>query len=126
RNRLGLQGGPSFDAYVVLSPQGSGAIFAPRAWSDVQRPVLSLTGTKDNELSGGTWQARTEPYQNMPPGCKWLGVIPGATHTNFAGSGFSAKTERLSVRAISAFLSAVQTGQCLRPPTLPGLDLQVK
>lgn len=126
RNLLGLRGHQAFDAYIAMSPQGSGPIFPAKAWSDIRSPLLSLTGTRDGELGGASWRARTEPFEDMAGGCKWLGVIPDATHTHFAGHGFSAKTERVSVRVITAFLSAVQAGDCRRPSSLPGLDLQTK
>src|SRR5215470_12192975 len=37
------------------------------------------------------------------PGCKWLGVIDGATHMNFAGIGFAESTEKLTRLESKAF-----------------------
>lgn len=126
RNNLGISGSDAFTSYIALSPQGSGAIFPKKAWSDIRRPVLLLTGTRDSELGGGSWQTRTEPYLNMPAGCKWLGVIDGASHMNFAGNGLSRQTEALTTRLIGAFLEARRQGDCSPPVPTRGLHVQSK
>jgi enterochelin esterase-like enzyme len=123
RNKLGVQGGDAFRAYIALSPQGEGSIFPENAWSGIRRPVLLITGTRDRELGGGSWKTRTEAFNSLPAGCKWLGVIDGATHMNFAGLGASRKTEALTVQAIDAFLDGLRRGDC-RAPRLPqGIEL---
>ncbi|MEJ6006517.1 alpha/beta hydrolase [Paucibacter sp. AS339] len=126
RNKLGVKGADGFSAYIALSPQGAGTIFPRNAWSDIKRPVLSITGTRDSELGGASWQTRTEPYQDMPAACKWLAVIEGATHMNFAGHGVSRRTETLSTQVIADFLEGMHRDDC--KPTLQsqGLDLQSK
>ena len=126
QNNLGLQGGKSFDVYIALSPQGVGAIFPPNAWSTIQRPVLTITGTKDTALGGASWQTRTEPFANMQPGCKWLGVIDNASHMNFAGRGFARKTEMLTVDLIQAFMDGTHHGDCKAPEQKNGLHVQTK
>lgn len=126
RNKVGVQGTDSFDAYIALSPQGIGAIFPASAWSGIQRPVLLITGTRDTELGGAPWETRTEPFLNMPPGCKWLGVIGGASHLNFAGTGMSRKTETLTVQTISAFLNGLRAGDCRALGQVAGMDLSTK
>jgi len=126
RNKLGLSGTRAFGAYIALSPQGAGSIFPPQAWSDLQRPVLSITGTRDDELGGGSWQTRTEPYHGMPPGCKWLAVIDGATHMNLAGNGMARQAEALSTQVIGEFLEGVQRGNCRAPRPHPGMALESK
>jgi dienelactone hydrolase len=126
RNKLGLTGSHAFDVYIPLSPQGAGSIFPANAWSDLQRPVLSVTGTRDDELGGGSWQTRTEPYRNMPPGCKWLAVIDGATHMNLAGNGMARKTEALTSQVIGDFLEAVRRGDCRAPRPHPGMAVESK
>ncbi|HTN93357.1 MAG TPA: hypothetical protein VMJ33_02130 [Gallionella sp.] len=110
-NKLDLKGKGRFDAYVAMSPQGPGSIFPKDAWRNIGKPVLMLTGTSDKALEGG-WESRTVPYDDMPAGCKWLGVIDGATHMNFAGSGFSRKTENLTKHATLAFLNSLAEGKC--------------
>jgi predicted dienelactone hydrolase len=126
RNKLGLQGTDAFIAYIALSPQGAGSIFPANAWSGIGKPVLLLTGTRDNELGGASWETRTEPFTSMPAGCKWLGVIEGASHMNIAGNGMSRKTEALTSRTIHAFLDAVHRGECRPPARLQGLELTAK
>ncbi|MGC2048260.1 MAG: hypothetical protein WA635_06595, partial [Gallionella sp.] len=111
RNKLDLAGNDRFDAYVAMSPQGPGSIFPDDAWSKIGKPVLMLTGTSDKALEGA-WTTRTVPYEVMPAGCKWLGIIDGATHMNFAGSGFSHKTEKLTIHATQTFLNSLAAGSC--------------
>ena len=124
KNSLGVKGSDAFDAYVALSPQGHGSIFPADAWKGIAKPVLTITGTNDGDLGGQTWQVRTEPFANMAPGCKWLGVVDGATHMNFAGRG-SASAEALTVRTIGAFLAAQGHG-CKAPQVARGIEVQVK
>lgn len=110
-NKLNLTGKDRFDAYVAMSPQGPGSRFPNGAWRKINKPVLMLTGTRDDALEGA-WTTRTIPYDDMPAGCKWLGVIDGATHMNFAGIGFSRKTEALTIHATQVFLNALAAGSC--------------
>jgi len=126
RNKLGLNGTDSFSAYIALSPQGTGSIFPQNAWTDIKRPVLSLTGNRDDELGGASWETRTEPYMNMPVGCKWLGVIDGATHMNFAGFGMSRRTELLTTQVIASFLDGIHRGDCKTLNQSRGIDIQSK
>ncbi len=126
RNKVDTQGSNAFTAYIALSPQGTGSIFPQGAWSGIQKPVLMLTGTRDTELGGAPWETRTEPYRDMPPGCKWLGVIDGASHLNFAGNGLSRKTELLTNQTIAAFLQGVRAGDCKAPPRVAGIELNAK
>jgi predicted dienelactone hydrolase len=126
RNKLGLSGAQAFGAYIALSPQGAGSIFPANAWSDLQRPVLSITGTRDDELGGGSWLTRTEPYRNMPPGCKWLAVIDGATHMNLAGNGMARNTQDLTTQVIGDFLDGVQRGNCRAPRAYSGMAIESK
>lgn len=126
RNKVGVQGTDSFNAYIALSPQGTGLIFPENAWSDIRRPVLLITGTRDTELGGASWETRTEPFRNMPPGCKWLGVIDGASHLNLAGTGMSRKTETLTIQTISSFIDGLRAGDCKPRGQVAGMDLSTK
>ena len=65
KNLMDLSGEDRFDAYIALSPQGEGAIFNAKSWSPIQKPLLSITGTRDDELSGNSWKHRTQPFKNM-------------------------------------------------------------
>lgn len=128
KNLMGLSGEDRFDAYIALSPQGEGSIFNAKSWSSIQKPVLSVTGTRDDELGGNSWRNRTQPFKNMPAGCKWLAVIDDATHLNFAGLGFSYRTEKYATEVIDAFLASINKG-CTAPPSLKsvqGLHVSIK
>jgi predicted dienelactone hydrolase len=125
-NKLNIAEVPKFTAYIAISPQGSGLIFPENAWNDINQPVLMLTGTQDKELGGLSWQTRTEPFNNMKSGCKWLGVIDGATHMNFAGRGISKKTETLTSQVIRDFLTGVQAGDCKLFNQISGMTISVK
>lgn len=85
--------GPSVDdprlrAFIALSPSARGgeALLNSR-FADLQRPFLSLTGTRDDGIGIGDISAtnRTLPYRHMPPGDKYLLVLEGATHMHFSG-----------------------------------------
>jgi predicted dienelactone hydrolase len=125
RNKLGVSGEDRFDAYVALSPQGPGAIFPAQAWASIHKPMLILTGTGDKALEGD-WRTRTLPFESLPPGCKWLGIIDGASHMNFAGSGFSWHVEKTVLRLIDAFLAGARAGQCVPPSTEKDVTLRTK
>ena len=127
KNNLGVKGSDAFDAYVAMSPQGHGSIFPADAWQGISKPVLTLTGTKDQELHRQSWETRTEPFANMAPGCKWLGVVDGATHMHFAGHGAgSANTEALTLKTVGEFLAVAGRGDCKAPQVARGIELRVK
>jgi predicted dienelactone hydrolase len=126
KNKVGVSGSNSFDIYIALSPQGPGTIFTEKAWHEIAKPVLLLTGTRDKELDAPNWQNRTEPFDDMSPGCKWLGVIQDASHLNFAGIGLSGQTEKLTVKTIQAFLAGVHQHDCKMPEKEDGIEIKVK
>jgi predicted dienelactone hydrolase len=125
KNSLGVKGLDRFDAYVALSPDGPGTMFPQNAWSGIHKPVLILTGTRDKSLDGD-WKTRTIPYDGLPAGCKWLGVIDGATHMNFAGDGFAGTTEKLTLLETKAFLDGLRGGKCGTPVTAEGIAVKNK
>jgi predicted dienelactone hydrolase len=124
-NKLDVHGQNRFDAYVALSPSGPGSIFSDDSWSSIRKPFYVLTGTRDKGLEG-TWEWRASPYAHMPAGCKWLGVVDGATHMNFAGVGFSGKTHKLILDSITAFLDGARNGNCALPLAEKGITLKGK
>ena len=126
RNKLTLNAADAFDAYVALSPQGSGLIFPAQAWSAIGRPVLSITGTRDTELGGGSWQTRTEPFRDMDAGCKWLAVIDGATHMNLAGIGAPPAMQARVVQVMGAFLDGVRRRDCTPGAHADGMIVESK
>jgi predicted dienelactone hydrolase len=125
QNQLGVKGSDRFDAYVAISPQGPGSIFPEHAWTKVHRPLLMLTGTRDNALEGD-WRTRTKPFDDLPGGCKWIGVINGASHLNFAGIGSSAATQKLTLLSLNSFLDSVRNNCVTPPPTAKGIYFKWK
>ncbi len=123
--RSGVKGLDRFDAYVALSPDGPGKMFPDNAWSGIRKPILILTGTKDQSLDGD-WKTRTIPYDSLPSGCKWLGVIDGATHMNFAGIGFAGSTEKLTLLETKSFLDGLRGGKCGAPVPADGIAVKSK
>jgi len=124
-NKLGVRGEDRFDAYVAISTSGPGSIFPEHAWNKIGKPLYVLTGTEDKGLEGG-WQWRTAPFDDLPAGCHWLGVIDGATHLNFAGIGMAGKTKRVTLDSVRAFLTGARDGYCVPPAAEAGLQLRSK
>jgi hypothetical protein len=125
RNLLGVQGRGGFDAYVALSPEGPGRVFPAGAWAPIRAPMLLITGTRDGGLDGD-YRWRTQAFDGLGPGCRWLGVIDGSTHLNFAGLGLSGKTETATVSLLRDYLDALRSGHCGEPPQLAGVELRSK
>jgi hypothetical protein len=126
KNKMGIVGADSFNLYIALSPQGAGSIFPENAWVNIKKPVLTITGTRDNELGGASWETRTEPFNNMPAGCKWLGVIDGATHMNFAGEGMSRRVTEATTKTIHAFIDGVRRGGCKVSNKIRNVEITTK
>lgn len=126
KNELGVSGADDFDVYVALSPQGVGTIFPAGAWHAITKPVLIMTGTRDTELGGLPWQTRTQPFYDMAPGCKWLGVVSGATHMDFARTAQTGPAAPLVLQTIRAFLTAVHAHDCSAPPAFSGMTLTAR
>lgn len=126
KNKLGVHGSTTVGVYVALSPQGVGSIFPNDAWREITSPVLMMTGTRDTELGASSWKVRSDPYENMPPGCKWLGVVDGATHMDFGGNGASQEPGQLTMKTIRAFLHAIHQHGCRPPHSPPEMTLQGK
>jgi dienelactone hydrolase len=125
-----LLGRSRFDAYVALSPEGHGIVFPEDAWSGINKPILFMTGTKDKSLKGGV-EARLEPWKDvagLTNGCQWQGVIEGATHFDFDGTGPDHKgVEPITLATIASFLQGVRSGHCAVPDLLNNrLTLQAK
>jgi predicted dienelactone hydrolase len=101
-------------------------IFPENAWADIKAPVLMITGTRDTELGGASWETRTEPFKSMSTGCKWLGVIDDATHMNLAGIGRSRSVEVLTTQTITAFLAGLHRGDCRLEKPIEGIEIKTK
>lgn len=133
KNIIGVTTPPAgkdrFDAYVALSPEGPGIVFPEHAWTGIRKPVLILTGTRDQSLQGGA-PARQIPWHELPGSvghCQWMGVIDGATHMNFAGNGFGRdRVEPLVTETIAVFLHGVHEHACALPSSISELHLYSK
>lgn len=125
-DRIGAKGGDRFDAYVAMSPDGPDPVFPENAWSGINKPMLILTGTRDRSIETGDYKSRMIPYDSLPAGCKWVGVIEGATHMNFAGVGFAATTEKLTLLEAKGFLDGLRAGRCGNPVPAEGITLKNK
>jgi len=65
-------------------------------------------------------------HPDVPAGCKWLGVIDGATRMNFADHGLSRKVEAPTARAIGAFSDGMYRRDCVAPQAVNGMVLSTK
>lgn len=126
KNKLGLDSDDRFDGYIALSPLGKGPVFPAGAWHDIHKPMLLVTGTRDEPLDG-KWQTRTEPFADMGPGCHWLAVVDGATHFNFAGFGYGhGDIEAKVLPLIERFLDNVRGHRCAVPTPAAGVKFDTK
>lgn len=133
QNRIGASAPPAgrdrFDAYVALSPEGPGVVFPDDAWKGIHKPVLILTGTRDQSLKGGP-ETRQVPWHDLPgrgDRCQWMGVIDGATHMNFAGSGIGKeRVESLVTETVAEFLDGVKNHECTSPQPEKHMTLTAK
>jgi len=118
-----------FDAYVALSPEGPGIVFSDDAWNEIHKPMLILTGTRDQSLKGGP-EERLVPWSKLPgmaSHCQWEGVIDGATHMNFAGAGLGHESVvPMVTQTIETFLGGVVRQACTLPKPEDGLTLKAK
>ncbi len=111
-----------FDAYVALSPQGTGWAFASdRAWRGVRKPVLMVTGTRDNGLDGD-WTTRARAFDGLRPGQKRLAVIDGATHVGLVGS--QPRIAATVAQVVTEYLTHVMSGW--RPSALAGPGVTIR
>ena len=129
KNMIGVAAPPAgqerFDAYVALSPEGAGVVFPDHAWSGIRKPLLILTGTRDESLKGGP-KARLEPWKDLPgaENCQWQGVIEGATHMNFAGNGVgNERVTPLVTETVASFLEGVRKKSCVVPGSTAEMKL---
>ncbi len=124
RNNLGITPSPSaprFNAFIALSPEGPGPVFTDHAWTYIRKPVLMMTGTRDQGSAGDyTW--REQAYDGLPAlgGAHWLGVIDNANHMDFARHAAGGAGSDV-ITASEAFLQGNGRGT---PPVLPGVSWQ--
>lgn len=114
-------------AFVAMSPQGSGGFQQPGAWAGINRPVLLLSGTEDEQPFGGSGHGlawRMQAWNGIPEGVKSMLVLDGATHMAFAGGGMGEKPDAAKMaaicQAVTAFLDARLGGGSFTPPDVFG------
>jgi predicted dienelactone hydrolase len=133
RNKIGIASPPAgrdrFSAYVALSPEGPGLVFPEHAWSSIQRPLLTIAGTRDQSLTGPP-ATREIPWQELPGAvgqCQWLAVIDDATHMNLAGRGLGHReAEARVVATLEAFVAGVKRRDCSQPRPIAGVSIRRK
>jgi dienelactone hydrolase len=122
--RFGRFGSNRFDAYVAISPQGIGFTYASGAWAGVRKPVLMITGTRDQATDGG-YETRLSAFDGLPPVFKRFAIIPDAGHLVLAANGNNRVTNAISALTLE-FLKSVSKGRSLVPSTLRGIDIRDK
>ncbi len=124
RATFGRMGADRFDAYVVISPQGVGSGFQPGAWSGVAKPVLMITGTRDQAAEGGP-ETRLSAFEGLSPGRKRLAIIPDAGHIQLGGN--RGDPVGRTVLALSQeFVASYDRGPRLPPSAVRGVDIRDK
>lgn len=121
--RVAIPAKDRFDAYVAISPSGSGGVFSKGSWSGVSKPVLVVTGTRDLRIRGG-WRPRVAAYEDMPGGRKRLAIVQGATHLALGGLGSPSVRQKVA-KTIVDFLGDVRKGEMKADP-IPGVDFKEK
>ena len=106
QTRFGRIGHDQFDAYVAISPEGPGSLFPPEAWSDIHKPVLIITGTRDRGTEGD-WRWRASLFDSLPKGEKRLAVIPSAGHLQLGGLG-APRVRETVIALTTEFVSQVR------------------
>jgi dienelactone hydrolase len=122
--RFGRFGSNRFDAYVAISPQGIGYTYDRGAWTGVSKPVLMITGTRDQGTDGGL-ETRLSAFEGLPPGNKRLAIISGAGHLALGANWNNDVTKAVSALTIE-FLSALGEGRTLPASTLRDIDIRDK
>lgn len=77
---------PRITCAIVISGQGSSRLFAADSWSDLDLPMLVITGSRDTTpVSDETPESRRMPFDLAKPSDKYLLYIEGATHSSYQG-----------------------------------------
>ena len=84
------------DAAILISGQGTtNRMFTDQSWSELSKPMLVITGSKDIVAIGSeTPASRREPFDRAMTGDKYLVFIEGATHSSYQGKGPGLRLDR--------------------------------
>lgn len=111
KSKLPIKGEDRFTAYIALSPQGVGKVFSRAAWTKIVKPMLMMTGTKDDTLDGETYISRLDAFYGLPvSGNKRVGIIKDATHQDLGGNG-KRKVQTQMNHFAAEFLTTLSKGQ---------------
>jgi hypothetical protein len=67
-------------AFVLISPQGRGALLDESSWKGMTRPAVVVTGSNDLGRSGQPVKWRLDPFHLSPGQDKYLLFVDGAHH----------------------------------------------
>jgi dienelactone hydrolase len=77
---------PQVKAILLLSPQGRGQQgLTDSSWNQMNKPMMVMTGSKDQGAQGKGTDWKREPFDFAPPGNKYLVFIKNADHFSFTG-----------------------------------------
>jgi predicted dienelactone hydrolase len=100
---------------LAISGQGTGQQgLTATSWEPLQRPMMTITGTRDRGAGGQGVDWKKEPFLLSPPGDKYLVVIDGANHMSFGGalgprgSAITDVVKRCTTRFLDAYLKAAE------------------
>lgn len=122
--RFGRFGSNRFDAYIIVSPQGIGHSYNAGAWAGISKPVLMITGTRDQGSDGGV-ETRLSAFEGLPPGRKRLAIIPDAGHFQLSANSGNAVGKAVADLAVE-FLAATASSGRLASSTLKNIDIRDK
>ncbi len=67
-------------AFLLISPQGKGAMLEEESWRGFTQPAMTITGSNDWGRHGEAWTWRLDPFRYAPPQDKYLVTIDSAYH----------------------------------------------
>ncbi|MEP4077822.1 alpha/beta hydrolase family protein [Haloferula sp.] len=83
------------DAALALSPSAPRMGTAEKAFSEIELPMMLMTGTKDKSMIGGaTPESRREVYAALPSGSKYELVLKDGEHMAFSDRTLRGKAHR--------------------------------
>ncbi|WP_143029190.1 dienelactone hydrolase [Rhodoferax sp. OV413] len=91
---------PRLAAFIALSPTLPMAGDATQAFARVTRPLLAVTGTRDDDVAdmGATPERRRAVFDALPPGGKALLVLQDADHMTLGGGAGAARRPLMEAR----------------------------
>jgi pimeloyl-ACP methyl ester carboxylesterase len=122
--KFGRFGSNRFDAYVAISPQGIGFTYDAGAWARINKPVLMITGTRDQGSEGG-YETRVSAFDGLPAGAKRFAIIAGAGHLSLSADGQDQVARKVGALTIE-YLNALGKGRALTPTSVAGVDVRDK